>query len=122
MSTRLPDGSTLAFGAATAAYQIEGAIAEDGRAPSIWDTFSQVPGATRDGLDGRVACDSYHRFDEDLDLVKGMNAGWSRVSIAWPRIVPEGTGRVESRGHAIEKRYQPAFMPFTRSRSSSKRW
>ena len=56
MSTRLPDGSTLAYGAATAAYQIEGAIAEDGRGPSVWDTYAKVPGATRDGLDGTIAC------------------------------------------------------------------
>ena len=96
MSLHLPDGSTLAFGAATAAYQIEGATTEDGRGPSVWDTFSAVPGATRDGKDGSVACDSYHRYEEDLDLVAGMNAGWYRFSIAWPRIIPEGTGRVET--------------------------
>ena len=69
MTTHLPNGSTLAFGAATAAYQIEGASTEDGRGPSIWDTFAAKPGATRDGRDGSVACDSYHRFEEDLDLV-----------------------------------------------------
>ena len=98
MTVHLPDGSTLAFGAATAAYQIEGAAAEDGRGVSIWDTFAQRPGATRDGRDGSVACDSYHRYEEDLDLVAGMNAAWYRFSVSWPRIVPEGTGRVETRG------------------------
>ncbi|GAA4741483.1 GH1 family beta-glucosidase [Nocardioides endophyticus] len=98
MTTHLPDGSTLAFGAATAAYQIEGAHTEDGRGPSIWDTFAAKPGATRDGRDGSVACDSYHRFEEDLDLVAGMNAGWYRFSVAWPRIIPAGTGAVETRG------------------------
>ena len=94
----LPDGPTLAYGVATASYQIEGAVAEDGRGPSIWDTFAARPGTVRDGLDGSVACDSYHRYEEDLDLVAGMGAGWYRFSIAWPRIVPEGVGRVESRG------------------------
>jgi beta-glucosidase len=98
MTTHLPDGSTLAFGAATAAYQIEGAHTEDGRGPSIWDTFAAKPGATRDGRDGSVACDSYHRFEEDLDLVAGLNAGWYRFSVAWSRIIPAGTGAVETRG------------------------
>ena len=98
MTSSLPDGATLAFGVATAAYQIEGAITEDGRGPSIWDTFAARPGAVRDGTDGSVACDSYHRYEEDLDLVAGLGAGWYRFSISWPRILPEGTGRVEPRG------------------------
>jgi len=94
----LPDGSDLAYGVATAAYQIEGATTQDGRGTSIWDTFAARPGATRDGRDGTVACDSYHRFPEDLDLVRDLGAGWYRFSIAWPRVLPEGTGRVEPRG------------------------
>jgi beta-glucosidase len=98
MSQHLPDGSALEFGAATAAYQIEGASTEDGRGPSIWDTFAARPGATRDGRDGAVACDSYHRYAEDLDLVAGLGAGWYRFSLAWPRIIPAGTGAVEARG------------------------
>jgi beta-glucosidase len=98
MPSNLPDGATLAYGAATAAYQIEGAVAEDGRGPSIWDIFTARPGTVRDGLDGSVACDSYHRYEEDLDLVAATGAGWYRFSIAWPRIVPDGVGRVESRG------------------------
>jgi beta-glucosidase len=98
MTQHLPDGPTLAFGAATAAYQIEGATTEDGRGTSIWDTFAARPGATRDGRDGAVACDSYRRYEEDLDLVAGMNAGWYRFSVAWPRIVPAGTGAIEQRG------------------------
>ena len=96
--SRLPDGPPLTYGVATASYQIEGAVAEDGRGPSIWDTFAARPGTVRDGLDGSVACDSYHRYEEDLDLVAGTGAGWYRFSIAWPRIMPEGVGRVESRG------------------------
>ncbi|CAI9416783.1 Beta-glucosidase [Nocardioides sp. T2.26MG-1] len=98
MSLHLPDGSTLAYGAATASYQIEGASTEDGRGVSIWDTFAARPGAIRDGSDGSVACDSYHRYEEDADLLAGLGVGWYRFSIAWPRIVPEGTGRVETRG------------------------
>ncbi|MBB3042061.1 GH1 family beta-glucosidase [Nocardioides soli] len=98
MTQHLPAGPTLAFGAATAAYQIEGAAREDGRGTSIWDTFAARPGAIRDGRDGSVACDSYHRFEEDLDLVAGLGAGWYRFSVAWPRIVPAGTGAVEPRG------------------------
>ncbi|MBJ7355975.1 GH1 family beta-glucosidase [Nocardioides sp.] len=98
MPRHLPGPSTLAFGVATAAYQIEGATQEDGRGPSIWDTFAARPGTVRDGKDGSVACDSYHRFDEDLDLVSGLGVDWYRFSIAWPRVLPEGAGQVEPRG------------------------
>jgi len=98
MSLHLPDGSTLAYGAATASYQIEGASTEDGRGPSIWDTFTARPGTIRDGSDGSVACDSYHRYEEDADLLAGLGVGWYRFSVAWSRILPEGTGRVETRG------------------------
>jgi beta-glucosidase len=106
----LPDGSSLAYGVATAAYQIEGAVAEDGRGASIWDTFAARPGAVKDGLDGSVACDSYHRYEEDLDLVAAVGAGWYRFSIAWPRIVPEGVGRVETRGLDYDDRLVDAAL------------
>jgi beta-glucosidase len=96
--SNLPDQTTLAYGVATASYQIEGAVTEDGRGTSIWDTFAALPGTVRDGRDGSVACDSYHRYEEDLDLMAGAGLGWYRFSIAWPRILPEGVGRVESRG------------------------
>ncbi|MCB8955095.1 MAG: beta-glucosidase [Nocardioides sp.] len=98
MTQHLPAGPSLAYGVATAAYQIEGATSEDGRGASIWDTFAARPGATRDGRDGTVACESYHRFTEDLDLVRDLGVGWYRFSIAWPRVLPEGTGRIEQRG------------------------
>ncbi len=98
MSLHLPDRSALAYGAATASYQIEGASTEDGRGVSIWDTFAARPGAIRDASDGSVACDSYHRYEEDADLLAGLGVGWYRFSIAWPRVLPEGTGRVEPRG------------------------
>uniref|UniRef100_UPI00356256AF glycoside hydrolase family 1 protein n=1 Tax=Nocardioides sp. TaxID=35761 RepID=UPI00356256AF len=98
MTRFLPDGTALAYGVATASYQIEGATEEDGRGPSVWDTFAERPGAVRDGSSGAVACDSYHRYEEDLDLVAGLGTEWYRFSIAWPRVMPEGTGRVEPRG------------------------
>jgi beta-glucosidase len=86
------------WGVATAAYQIEGAVDEDGRGPSIWDTFSHTPGRVALGETGDVACDHYHRWPEDLDLIRSLGAGAYRFSIAWPRIQPTGSGRVEQRG------------------------
>ena len=73
------------FGTATAAYQIEGAVAEDGRGPSIWDTFSHTPGAVRGGDTGDVACDSYHRYREDVALIASLGLRSYRFSISWPR-------------------------------------
>ena len=90
MSARLPDGFLL--GAATAAYQVEGAVAEDGRGPSIWDTFSHTPGRVLNGDTGDVAADSYHRLEEDLDLISSLHLDAYRFSVAWPRVVPRGTG------------------------------
>lgn len=88
----------LALGTATASFQIEGASTLDGRGVSIWDTFCERPGAIRDASDGVRACESYLRPEEDVELVAGLGVDWYRFSIAWPRIVPEGTGRVETRG------------------------
>jgi beta-glucosidase len=88
---RFPE--SFLFGSATAAYQVEGAARADGRGPSIWDTFSHTPGKTRNGDTGDVACDHYHRWAEDLDLMAELGAGAYRFSIAWPRIQPDGTGR-----------------------------
>ena len=98
MATHLPDPGRLAFGVATAAYQVEGAVDEDGRGPSIWDTFTRVPGAVLDGSDGSVACDSYHRIADDVALVRGLGVSHYRFSIAWPRVQPDGSGAVEPRG------------------------
>ena len=86
------------FGAATAAYQIEGAWNEDGRGPSIWDTFSHTPGNVLNGDTGDVADDHYHRLEEDLDLIKSLNLDAYRFSIAWPRIQPTGSGPVNQAG------------------------
>ncbi|MFE5325324.1 GH1 family beta-glucosidase [Embleya sp. NPDC056575] len=86
------------WGASTASYQIEGATTEDGRGPSVWDTFTARPGAIRDGHTGDVACDHYHRYEEDLALMAEVGLTGYRFSIAWPRIQPTGRGEVNLRG------------------------
>jgi len=91
-----PPGFT--FGSATASYQVEGAAAEDGRGPSIWDTFSHTPGRVWNGDTGDVACDHYHRWESDLDLMAELGLDAYRFSIAWPRIMPTGTGEVNRAG------------------------
>jgi beta-glucosidase len=92
------------FGVASSAYQIEGAVAEDGRGPSVWDRFSHEPGRTANGETGDVACDHYHRLDEDLDLMQELGLDAYRFSVSWPRILPEGTGRVNEAGLAFYER------------------
>ncbi len=86
------------WGAATAAYQIEGAAQEDGRGPSIWDQFAATPGKTLGGDTGAVAADHYHRMERDVALMAKLRLGAYRFSIAWPRILPEGAGAVNARG------------------------
>ena len=91
-----PTGFT--WGTATAAYQIEGAVKEDGRGASIWDVFSHVPGNTVDGATGDVADDSYHRYPEDIALMRNLGVRAYRFSVAWPRIFPDGTGKPNPKG------------------------
>lgn len=86
------------WGAATAAYQIEGAAFEEGRGPSIWDAFCERPGAIWRGQSGAVACDHYHRVASDVALMKSISLGAYRFSVSWPRILPAGTGAVNARG------------------------
>lgn len=86
------------FGSATASYQVEGAAQADGRSPSIWDTFSRTPGKVWNGDTGDVACDHYSRWESDLDLMKDLGLNAYRFSIAWPRVVPNGTGAVNQKG------------------------
>jgi beta-glucosidase len=86
------------WGAATAAYQVEGAALEDGKGPSIWDAFCERPGAVWRGHTGAVACDQYHRYREDVALMKGLGLQAYRFSVSWPRVVPQGTGPVNPRG------------------------
>ena len=93
---RFPAG--FVWGSATAAFQVEGAVAADGRGPSIWDTFSHRPGTIVDGTDADVACDHYHRFAEDVTLMADLGLSSYRFSLAWPRIVPAGSGAVNRAG------------------------
>ncbi|GAA5141971.1 GH1 family beta-glucosidase [Nocardioides marinquilinus] len=93
---RLPAGFVL--GTSTASYQIEGAWDADGKGPSVWDTFAAEPGRIGDGSDGRVACDHYHRWTEDVALLRELGAGGYRFSIAWPRVQPGGSGPVNAAG------------------------
>ncbi|WP_317983509.1 GH1 family beta-glucosidase [Nocardioides pantholopis] len=92
----LPPG--FRFGVSTAAYQVEGATREDGRGPSIWDTFAAQPGRIADGTSGEPACDHYHRYPEDVALMRRLGVGGYRFSIAWPRIQPSGSGTPNARG------------------------
>ncbi|MGR6917252.1 GH1 family beta-glucosidase [[Actinomadura] parvosata] len=86
------------WGTATAAYQVEGAWNEDGRGPSIWDTFSHTPGLVANGDTGDVACDHYHRLEQDLDLLRDLGVGAYRFSISWPRVQPGGRGGLNRPG------------------------
>ncbi|HRJ58739.1 MAG TPA: GH1 family beta-glucosidase [Anaerolineales bacterium] len=86
------------WGAATASYQIEGAWNEDGRGESIWDRFSHTPGKVQDGDTGDVACDHYHRWEDDLKIIKDLGLKAYRFSVAWPRILPSGSGSVNEAG------------------------
>jgi beta-glucosidase len=96
--THLDFDAGFVWGASTASYQIEGAVAEDGRGPSIWDVFSHTPGRIKTGETGDVACDHYHRYAEDVDwLAKGGFRAY-RFSTAWSRILPAGTGAINPKG------------------------
>ncbi len=96
MATSFPEG--FLWGASTAAYQIEGAVREDGRGPSIWDIFCHLPGTIAGGDTGDVACDHYHRWPEDVALMRELGLGAYRLSTAWPRILPEGRGMPNEKG------------------------
>lgn len=86
------------WGVASSAYQIEGAAREAGRGPSVWDAFEQRRGAVREGHTGEVACDHYHRYPDDVALMKALGVGAYRFSVSWPRVLPEGTGGVNEAG------------------------
>lgn len=92
------------WGCATAAYQVEGAAEEDGRGPSIWDTFSHIPGKVHNNETGDVSTDHYHRYKQDVQLLKGLDAKIYRFSISWSRIFPTGTGKPNERGVAFYER------------------
>jgi beta-glucosidase len=107
-SRRFPEG--FVWGTATAAFQIEGAVGEDGRGPSIWDTFTHEPGRIVDGTDADVACDHYHRYAEDVALMADLGLASYRFSIAWPRIVPTGSGSVNQAGVDFYSRLVDALL------------
>src|SRR5262245_5484170 len=86
------------WGTGTSSYQIEGAWNEDGKGPSIWDTYAHTPGNIKNGDTGDVANDHYHRYKEDVALMKDVGANAYRFSIAWPRIFPNGTGQPNPKG------------------------
>ena len=98
------------WGAATAAYQIEGAANEDGRKPSVWDTFSRVPGHVKNGDTGDVACDHYHRFKDDVKLMAELGIKHYRFSISWPRIIPDGRGAVNEKGVDFYRRLTDTLL------------
>ncbi len=108
MAEQFPDG--FLWGASTAAYQIEGAVREDGRGPSIWDVFTHLPGTIEGGDTGDIACDHYHRWPEDVALMRELGLGAYRLSTAWPRILPEGGGAPNHKGLEFYDRLVDAVM------------
>ncbi|MBP2335160.1 beta-glucosidase [Saccharothrix coeruleofusca] len=96
--------ASFRWGVATSAYQIEGAVDEDGRGPSIWDTYCRVPGMVHNGDNGDVACDHYHRMPEDVALISSLGVDTYRFSVAWPRVQPGGRGPVNPKGLAFYDR------------------
>lgn len=93
--------SDFVWGVATAAYQVEGAANEGGRGPSIWDTFSHTPGLSRNGDTGDIACDHYHRWESDLNLLSDLGIGSYRLSLSWSRLQPSGEGALNQEGVAF---------------------
>lgn len=115
MSIRFPPG--FRWGVSTSAWQIEGATTEDGRGPSIWDTFARLPGRIANGDTGDPACDHYHRWASDVDLLGEMGVTDYRFSIAWPRIIPDGDGAVDERGldfyrRLVDRLLERGITPF----------
>ncbi len=104
MSTSYQFPNDFVWGVATASYQIEGASDKDGRKASVWDTFSATPGRVRDNHTGMVACDHYNRYKEDVALMAELGVKAYRFSIAWPRVIPDGTGTVNQKGLDFYKR------------------
>ena len=110
MTNGFPPGFT--WGAATASYQVEGAVSTDGRGPSIWDTFAHTRGKISDGINGDVAVDHYHRFAEDIRLLADLGLTAYRFSIAWPRIVPAGSGATNSAGLTFYRRLAETCLAY----------
>ncbi|HVU07336.1 MAG TPA: GH1 family beta-glucosidase [Verrucomicrobiae bacterium] len=109
-ANKFPQG--FLWGAATAAYQVEGAVSEDGRKSSVWDTFSHTPGRTKNGDTGDVACDHYHRYEDDVKLMADLGIKHYRFSVAWPRIVPDGRGAVNEKGVDFYQRLTDTLLKY----------
>lgn len=106
-----PFPEAFSWGVATSSYQIEGGAQADGRLPSIWDTFCGQAGAIEDGSSGAVACDHYHRYEEDVRLfAEGLGVNAYRFSVAWPRVIPEGRGAINSAGLDFYERLVDALL------------
>src|SRR6516225_8656545 len=105
---RFPAG--FFWGTATSAYQIEGAWNEDGKGVSIWDTYAHTPGKIANGDTGDVANDHYHRYKEDVQLMKELGSNAYRFSVSWPRIFPEGTGQPNTKGLDFYSRLVDALL------------
>jgi beta-glucosidase len=115
MMRKFPDG--FLWGTATAAYQIEGAHDADGKGPSIWDTFSHIPGKVFQNQNGDVACDHYHRYREDVALMSELGLNAYRFSVSWPRVIPTGTGSANPKGldfynRLVDSLLQRGIRPF----------
>jgi beta-glucosidase len=108
--TREAFGPGFQLGVATSSYQIEGAVDEDGRGPSIWDRFAHTPSKTKNGDTGDVACDHYHRMPEDVALMASLGVDAYRFSIAWPRVLPTGRGEVNEKGLDFYDRLVDALL------------
>ena len=109
-AARFPEG--FLWGAATAAYQVEGAWKENGKGQSIWDRFTHTPGKVKGGTTGDVACDQYHLYAQDMALAKRLNQKSYRFSISWPRIQPDGTGAPNMEGIDHYSRFVDALSKF----------
>ena len=110
MPARLPTDRSSRRGVSTSAYQIEGAVREDGRGPSIWDMHSRLPGKIAGGDTGDIACDHYHRYREDVALMQKLEVDAYRFSVAWPRVLPQGRGAVNEAGLAFYDRLIDALI------------
>ena len=109
-SSEIPFPKGFFWGATTAAYQIEGAWNEDAKGESIWDRFAHTPGKIKNGDTGDIACDSYHRFSEDLALMRAMNLNSYRFSLSWPRLQPAGSGPANSKAVDHYSRFVDALL------------
>src|SRR5262245_58462596 len=107
-AAKFPQG--FIWGAATAAYQVEGAWREDGKGESVWDRFAHTPGKIKNGDNGDTACDSYHRYRDDIALLTQLGLKSYRYSISWPRVQPSGRGAVSERGLDYYRRLTDAVL------------